>query len=60
MFASGAVQGVALADGARPTAPMNATAAADAIDSDALRRIADNVTPFAGRDAAFDVRNWLM
>jgi hypothetical protein len=54
------VQGVALADGARPTAPMNATAAADAIDSDALRRIADNVTPFAGRDAAFDVRNWLM
>jgi len=48
-FASGALHGVAFADGARPTAPMNAIAAADATESDTLRRIADNVTPFQAR-----------
>jgi hypothetical protein len=49
-FASGAVQGVAFADGAGPTATTNAIAAVDATDSDAFRRIADNVTPFRERD----------
>ncbi|OBG78914.1 hypothetical protein A5700_15440 [Mycobacterium sp. E1214] len=41
MFASGAPQGVALAVGAGPTTRTNPTAAADAIVSDTLRRIAD-------------------
>jgi hypothetical protein len=40
-LASAALHGVAFADGARPIAAMNATAAADATASEALRKIAD-------------------
>jgi hypothetical protein len=40
-FASGAPHGVAFAVGAGPTTRTNPIAAADAIDSDTLRRIAD-------------------
>ena len=50
MFASGAEQGVAAAGGARPTATMSPKAVADAIDTDTIRRNADNVTPFQGAD----------
>jgi hypothetical protein len=52
MFASGAEQGVAVAGGARPTATMSPIAVADAIDTDTIRRNADNVTPFQGQDVA--------
>ncbi|ORW71386.1 hypothetical protein AWC23_14245 [Mycobacterium saskatchewanense] len=41
MFASGAPHGVAFAAGAGPTARTSPTAAADATDSDTLRKIAD-------------------
>lgn len=41
MFASGAPHGVALATGAGPTTRTSPIAAADATDSDTLRRIAD-------------------
>jgi hypothetical protein len=51
MFASGAVQGRAVAGGARPTATMSPIAA-DTTDNDTIRRIADNVTPFQGQDVA--------
>ena len=40
-LASGALQGVALADGAVPIATVSPIAAADAIESAMLRRIAD-------------------
>jgi hypothetical protein len=46
MLASGAPHGVADAIGAGPIAKTIAMVAIDAIDSDAPRRIADNVTPF--------------
>jgi hypothetical protein len=51
MFASGAEQGRAVAGGARPTATMSPIAA-DTADTDTIRRIADNVTPFQGQDVA--------
>ena len=60
MFASGAEQGVAVAGGARPTATMSPKAVADAIDTDTIRRDADNVTPFQGAVRRIDVRSWLM
>jgi len=40
-LASGELQAVAFADGARPIAAMNATADADATANEALRKIAD-------------------
>ncbi len=40
-LASGALHGVALADGAGPTTSTSPTAAADATDSETLRKIAD-------------------
>ncbi len=46
MFASGASQGVALAIGARPIAAVSPIAAVDATNTDMIRGIADNVTPF--------------
>jgi hypothetical protein len=49
IFASGAVQGVALAGGARPIATVSPTAAVDATHTDMIRGIADNVTPFQSR-----------
>jgi hypothetical protein len=52
MFASGAVQGVADAGGARPIGTMNPITDSDASDTDTLRWIADNVTPFPGQDVA--------
>lgn len=48
MLASGAPQGVADAIGAGPIAKTIAMIAIEAIDSEAPRRIADNVTPFQG------------
>jgi hypothetical protein len=47
-FASGALQGVAFADGAGPTTTKKPMAVADAIDNDTIRGIAVNVTPFPG------------
>jgi hypothetical protein len=52
MFASGALQGVAFADGAGPIATKKPTAVTDAADSDTIRRIAVKVTPFQERAAA--------
>jgi hypothetical protein len=46
MFASGAVQGVAFADGAGPITTKKPMAVTDAIDSDTIRGIAVKVTPF--------------
>jgi hypothetical protein len=46
MFASGASQGVALAGGAMPIATVSPAAAVDATNTDIIRGIADNVTPF--------------
>ena len=46
MFASGAVQGVACADGAGPITTKKPMAVTDAIDSDTIRGIAVKVTPF--------------
>jgi hypothetical protein len=60
MFASGAPQGVAFADGAGPAATMYAIAATGTTASDTVRRIPDKVTPFQERDASIDVRSWLM
>jgi hypothetical protein len=48
-LASGAVQGVAAASGAGPIGTMSPTTAADATDTETIRRIADNVTPFQGQ-----------
>jgi hypothetical protein len=59
-FASGALQGVAFADGARPTAPMNAMAATDATASDAVREIADKCHTFRGAGRRIDVVRLLM
>ena len=55
-FASGALQGVAFAGGAGPTATTNAIAAADVTDSDAFRRIADKCHTFPGARRRIDVR----
>ena len=46
MLASGAVQGVAFADGMGPITTKKPMAVIDAIDSDTIRGIADKVTPF--------------
>ena len=59
-FASGALQGVAFADGAGPNATMNAIAAVDTTDSDVIRRIADKCHTFPGAKRRIDVRGWLM
>jgi hypothetical protein len=45
-FASGALQGVAFADGAGPIATKKPIAVTDTTDSDTIRGIAVNVTPF--------------
>jgi hypothetical protein len=45
-LASGALQGVAFADGAGPAATKKPTTVTDATDSETIRGIADNVTPF--------------
>jgi hypothetical protein len=50
IFASGAEQGVALAGGARPIVTVSPTAAVDATNTDMIRGIADNVTPFPSQD----------
>jgi hypothetical protein len=46
MFASGALHGVAFAIGVGPTAIKNPMTVDDATDSETIRGIADNVTPF--------------
>jgi len=51
-FASGALQGVAFADGAGPIATKKPMAVIDATDSDRARGIAVKVTPFQGRAVA--------
>jgi hypothetical protein len=60
MFASGALQGVAFADGAGPIATKKPMAVTDATDSDRTRGIAVKVTPFPGAGRRIDVRSWLM
>jgi hypothetical protein len=62
IFASGAAQGVALAGGARPIAAVSPTAAVDATNTDMIRGIADNVTPFpiSRQRRRIDVGSWLM
>jgi|AmaraimetFIIA100_FD_contig_41_12311611_length_479_multi_2_in_0_out_0_1 hypothetical protein len=57
MFASGAVHGVAFADGAGPIATKKPMAVTDTTDSDRTRGIAVKVIPFQERAAAFDVRS---
>ena len=59
IFASAASQGVALAGGAKPIATVNPAAAVDATNTDMIRGIADNVTPFpvsSATDDALDIR----
>jgi hypothetical protein len=52
MFASGALHGVAFASGAGPTAIKKPMIVDDATDSETIRGIADNVTPFPEQAAA--------
>ncbi|HWT47180.1 MAG TPA: hypothetical protein VN255_00875 [Mycobacterium sp.] len=60
MFASGALHGVAFANGAGPIATKKPMAITDATDSDTIRGIAVKVTPFQEQAVAIDVRSWLM
>lgn len=59
-LASGALQGVAFAEGAGPIAIKKPVAVIDATDSDRTRRIAVNVTPFRRAGRRIDVRSWPM